>query len=85
MVLYDEDELEEQKKRTAQAVITVLLLLGVFGLSYIAYDNFHPLPNTESCKEAGYEGGAILNGIELCYSGCESNTLNTCSYRGIPE
>lgn len=81
------NEAEEQQARTRRikiffgAVLIISLLVGAIML----YDILKPLPQTPICEEKGYEGGKIYNGIELCYSGCETNKLNSCSYRGVPK
>lgn len=85
MVLYDDNELQEQKERRQKIFFAGVVLLAICGVLIMGYDLVKPLPNTATCEKQGFEAGVIENGLEICYNDCSTNDLNSCDYRGLPK
>lgn len=83
-MLYDEQERQEKQRRTGVILLSVVVLIALGVGSIMLYELVKPLPQTKNCERTGFEAGNFVNGLELCYSGCETNKLNSCTSRSVP-
>lgn len=83
-MLYDEKELQEKRQRMGVLFLAIVVLLALGIGSIMLYDILKPLPQTKACENKGFEAGKVTDGFEFCYSGCETNKLNSCTSRSVP-
>lgn len=82
-MLYDEQEIQDRKKKSGVALLLILIILVLAFMTMYLYIQFRPLPQTDACELAGYEAGKVFNDMEFCYSDCEGNTIDECGFRSV--